>query len=239
MIAGCQLDDNEFTREIFKKEQIEVSNTPLDIQEIAPEKLNINEILKENKVSFKNTEGSYPLLLDNSHQEVNQEIQKMIDDLKAYDDEWSDKTGFGGVHILGYNVWRFDNDNLGFGMDMSIGDETMRYYTKYYQIDLKNKKRVLLGDYFKEKSVNVDELNKVINQQVAYCDSKKNTEEKCQDLTIGDLENLFEISNGNIDIVEHSHSFYINDDEYITVAFLGNERTTIFKVNIYTYEIDF
>lgn len=237
MVISYQLDNHGFMGKFFNKEQIEVNNTPLNTQKITPKNLTIDEVLKEHKISFKNTEGSYPLLLDHHYQDINQEIKKMIDDLKAYDDEWSKKHL--GVILLNYEVWSFDGNNLGFGMDMNIGDLGIRYYTKYYQIDLKNKKRVLLGDYFKEKSVNVNDLNKAINKQVAHCNRKKNTKDRCYDLPLAHLENLLTISNGNIDILEHSHSFYINNPEYVTVAFLGNELTTIFKVNIYTYEVDF
>lgn len=237
MVTSYQLDNHEFMPTFFNKKQIEVNNTPLDTQKTTSQELTIDEFLKEHKISFKNTEGSYPLLLDNSYKEVNQEIKKMIDDLKTYDDEWS-KNNLGVIH-LSYNVWSFDGENLGFGMDMNIGDENIRYYTKYYQIDLKNKKRVLLGNYLKEKSVNIDDLNKAINKQVTHCNRKKNTKERCYDLPLAHLENLLTISNGNIDILEHSHSFYINNPEYVTVAFLDNELTTIFKVNIYTYEVDF
>lgn len=205
---------------------------------IKNEKFSINKVIKVNDVKFIKTKGKYPLFIDTSYQAINQQIQDLIDELVAFDKLFEAKDVIGGVDKFDYVVLNFDENQFSFKLSYAVTDMTSRYFAKYYQIDLKNKKKVLLSDFLKENAVNVAELNKAINDYVMTC-KDNNKPEYCHELSIGDLLNLFEFNHETIDVLKDSDSFYVVDNEHIVIAFNTTNFTTTFKINIKTYQIDF
>lgn len=243
LLLGCQDHKNNEQKidspvtNASSQSDTQTDSPTKNVESLRP--LTIDEIIKDETVDFVRVQGHYPIFLDTAYQSLNDNIQKHIDDLIKFDNSISTETTIGGVDKLEYLVLNFDDNQLSLQMDYHLNDMTARYFERFYQIDLKNKRQVLLADFLKENAVNVDELNKAINDYTLPCKNIENRPEYCQNIASDYLLNLFEFDNETIDILQHSDSFYIVDKEHIVVAFNSTKFTTKLKINIKTYKIDF
>lgn len=243
LLLGCQDNTGNPKTDNAINTPTEIKNTP-DLKTDTPitattEQLTTDDIIQNKTVDFIRVQGHYPFFIDTAYQSLNDEIKAHIDELVKFDNSVSTENAVGGVDKLEYLVLNFDENQLSLQMDYHLNDMTARYFEKYYQIDLKNKKKVALSDYLKDNGVNVDDLNKAINDYVIPCKEGENKPEHCQNIDLNHLLNLFEFNNDKVDVLTHSDGFYVVDKDHIVIAFNSTKFTSKFKVNLKNFKVDF
>ena len=200
-------------------------------------KTDVNDILKETTISFRQETGRYPLFVSTDYQTINADIQRMIDELLVFDKQFTGDS-VEGVSNLNYEILIFDDNDLAFLIDFNVQDYTARYFLKYYHIDLKNKRKIDFLEYLNKQSVDIDKLNNAfknfIKQKHIECLS---SEAGLCDVRLGYLIGLLSFNNLDLDIdVVNLHD--ILDKDHVVIAMNSTKFTSSFKINIHTYEID-
>lgn len=205
---------------------------PLAQENLNSQAISTHPIIKNQAITFQRAVGNYPILLDTAYQTMNDDIAKLMNGLVDFDKQF-DKDNIGGAHSLNYSVINHD-DKLAILIDYGVSDMTSRYFRKYYQIDLKNKKQILLKEYLDNHQIN--KINEKLNQLLDNCRDDENKSEQCDDMTLYYFA-FGGVDNSDIDILEHHTGFYVLDKDHIVIGFDSAKFTTSFKVNIRTYQI--
>lgn len=183
-------------------------------------------LLKPNNIDGKYISGSFPLLAGKGFEAVNKEIKDYIyKELVSHSENFA-KENWEVVRV-GYKQLSQTKGILNFFIHIEINDFTVRYFEKYYSIDLKNKKKILLNDYLKEKKIKPERINKAIN---AYLDMYHNDKEVISDENDVQMSYLINVDE-KIDVANHD-SFYVYDENHIVIAFNSMKFTTTFKIDL-------
>lgn len=191
--------------------------------------------LNNTTITFNHTTGNYPVFDDGNYKTINDDITKLIQDLVEFDKQF-DKEMIGGVYFLEYSTITHNNQ-LSVIIKYGVSDMTSRYFNKYYQIDLANKKQILLKDYLINHQINIAKINEKLNQFLDNCTNNQ-PPEQCNDISLGYLINTYQFDTQKIDIFNDNTGFYILDKDHIVVGFNSAKFTTSFKININTYQIE-
>ena len=216
---GCQKKVGHLKSNNIINVSTEIKNTP-NLKNYssatATEQLTTNDIIQDRTIDFIRVQGHYPFFIDTAYQSLNNEIKTHIDELVNFDNAVSAENLASGVEKMEYLILNLDEEKLSLQIYYHLSDMTTRYFEKYYQIDLKNKKKVVLSDYLKENGVNVNDINKAINDYIITCKDSESKLEYCQNIDLNYLLDVFEFYNNKLDILIHSDSFYVLDKNHIS-----------------------
>lgn len=183
-------------------------------------------LLKPHKIDGKYISGSFPLLAGKGFEAINQEIKDFIyKELVPHSENFARENW--EVVRVDYKQLSQTKGILNFFIHIEINDFTFRHFEKYYSIDLKNKKKILLNNYLKERKINPKRISKAIND---YLDVYRNVGEHFGEENDIQMEYFMNVGE-EIDIAHHD-SFYVYDENHIVIAFNSMKFTTAFKVNL-------
>lgn len=190
-------------------------------------------LLKSNTIQAKAISGVYPSLVAKDYQNVNRQIKDFIyQDLAKRAKILDNGFGFNAIQV-DYQYISTHKNTLNFMIHYEISDLTSRYFTKYYSIDLKNKKQIRLKDYLKQHNSNIQKINHALNRFIQPCRKSKKPD-YCNEMSLSYLLN----QNTQLKLQNHD-SFYIRDANHIRIGFNSSKFTTTFDVNIRNYRVSF
>lgn len=122
------------------------------------------------------------------------------------------------------------NNFISFSVDYNTSNATERYFSKYYTVNLQNKKEITLSDYLKLKNSPEKALNNALNNFIKPCQStKKLNFEYCSDMTV---QSLLENNDSSVLNIKNNSGFFIKNNDVIGIGFNSNKFTTTFIYNI-------
>ena len=99
------------------------------------------------------------------------------------------------------------NSFISFSVDYNTSNATERYFSKYYTVNLQNKKEITLSDYLKLKNSPEKALNNALNNFIKPCQStKKLNFEYCSDMTV---QSLLENNDSSVLNIKNNSGFFI------------------------------
>lgn len=231
LLLGCQNNDGTAQQD-NSQSSTTASTKTIETQPV----LNIDDVIKVNEVDFRRTKGHYPLFVDSVYRDINVDIQTVVDELLVFDKNFSEDM-VEGVESLEYSVLNFDNDALSFNIQFNTQDMTTRYFAKYYQIDLKNKKQILLKNYLSESNVDIEKLNIAFNEYVKPCVVDNPVPDYCHNPPLMQFLGGYDLNENHINIIDHHDSFYVQDKDNVVIAFNSTKYTVDFMINIKEYKV--
>ena len=122
------------------------------------------------------------------------------------------------------------NNFIRFSVDYNTSNATERYFSKYYTVNLQNKKEITLSDYLKLKNSPEKALNNALNNFIKPCQStKKLNFEYCSDMTV---QSLLENNDSSVLNIKNNSGFFIKNNDVVGIGFNSNKFTTTFIYNI-------
>lgn len=185
-----------------------------------------NQIFKENPITLKNFNGYYPTFKDKKYANINKSIKHFIHK-ELYDkknDEWL-------MPVADYTLLYHNKKFIVFSIDYSLGGASGNWFNKYYTIDKKTKKQVVLFDYLKHKNIKRSDINKALNNYIKPCLKGK----KLNHCQFREIETL--LSQNKTLNIKNNSGFYISKNNNIHIAFNSHLLTARFEYNPKTKKI--
>lgn len=188
--------------------------------------VNENQLFRKNMINLQYLTGYYPTLKDKRYIALNKPIKQFV---------FKELNADMGKISIDYDILNLNHELVSFQISYQVSNLTERYFIRYFNFDLKNKKPIILQSYLTSKHIKESSVNKAINDFIKPCFNKRKQPKYCH---YGDFSTILNFVDDNKQLdIKNSSGFYILNNHTIGISFDTNKFTVDFPFDIKTKKI--